>query len=349
MMITENNCEEYFLLYADNELNSAERNAVAAFIEQHPKYAAALEALLQTKLSDDENFVFNNKKMLYKNADAEIGINNYEDYFLLYTDNELSEADKENTERFVLQHPQLQAAFTLLQQAKLSPEKVVYPNKKELYKKERIATLSFGRMMSAAAVLVAVAFGWWLLPSAKQNDHQPVAITVKTGADQSKKTTQTPTEVTPLQVKKTESANKPMVKPAEQKQNVDERTAIAKKQETKRDSKVIEINLPDMPETNMQPPLQTALKQTELKPPVAIQTTALKPLEEVSNDENLETALSLSANDATAKPVVYKELNTEEDTHTLYVGSLQLNKAKVNGFLKSASHLFGSKNKQNAD
>ena len=248
----------------------------------------------------------------------------------------------------MLQHPQLQAAFTLLQQAKLSPEKVVYPNKKELYKKERIATLSFSRMMSAAAVLVAVAFGWLLLPSAKQNDHQPVAITVKTGADQSKKTTQTPTEVTPLQVKKTESANKPMVKPAEQEQIV-ERSAIAKKQETKRDSKVIEINLPDMPETNMQPPLQTALKQTELKLPVAIQTTALKPLEEVSNDENLETALSLSANDAIAKPAVYKELNTDEDTHTLYVGSLQLNKAKVNGFLKSASHLFGSKNKQNAD
>ena len=105
MMITENNCEEYFLLYADNELNSAECNAVAAFIEQHPKYAAALEALLQTKLSDDENFAFNNKKILYKNADAEIGINNYEDYFLLYTDNELSEADTGKHRTFCVAAP----------------------------------------------------------------------------------------------------------------------------------------------------------------------------------------------------------------------------------------------------
>ena len=47
-----------------------------------------------------------------------------------------------------------------------------------------------------------------------------------------------------------------------------------------------------------------------------------------------------------AKPAIYKELNTDEDDQTLYVGSLQLNKAKVNGLLKKATHLLGGKTKE---
>ena len=49
---------------------------------------------------------------------------------------------------------------------------------------------------------------------------------------------------------------------------------------------------------------------------------------------------------APAKPAVYKELNTEEEDQTLYVGALQLNKAKVNGLVKKVTHLLGGKNKE---
>lgn len=344
MIISEKNCEEYFLLYADNELTAAERKAVETFTEQYPKYAAALKTLLQTKLSDDENFTFNNKEALYRNADAEIGVNNYEDYFLLYTDNELSEEDKQNTERFVLQHPQLQTEFTLLQQSKLSPETINHPNKKELYKKERrIIFLSFNRMLGAAAVLVAIAIGW-LLPVAKQNDNKQVTTISKINSHQQKNSTPVTTETTSLHVEKKE-----LVKSVKPQQTVNEQTSIVKKKEVIQDKKEVEILLPEITETQTQPQLQTAFEHTQTEPDHTMQTTVLKPLEEVNDDENAETALSLSNDNTTAKPAVYKELNTDEDTHTLYVGSLQLNRVKVNGFFKSASHLFGSKIKQNAD
>jgi len=75
-------------------------------------------------------------------------------------------------------------------------------------------------------------------------------------------------------------------------------------------------------------------------------TTVLKPLEEVNEDKYASTVMYVSNNDASAKPAVYKELNTDEDDQTLYIGALQLNKAKVNGLFKKATHLLGGKNKE---
>jgi len=75
------------------------------------------------------------------------------------------------------------------------------------------------------------------------------------------------------------------------------------------------------------------------------QPTALKPLEEVDEKEAASTAMYVSNEYASAKPAVYKELNTDDD-QTLHVGALQLNKAKVNGLVKKVTHLLGSKNKE---
>ncbi len=87
------------------------------------------------------------------------------------------------------------------------------------------------------------------------------------------------------------------------------------------------------------------------KEPIAVAnktTETLKPLEEVNvEDTHTQTAVLVAADDNVAKPAVYKELSTDDDAHTLYVASLQLNKAKVNGILKTASRLFGGKAKQN--
>jgi len=46
-------------------------------------------------------------------------------------DNELSEEDKIETEKFVLQNPQLQQAFTLMKQAVLPQEKIEYTEKEK--------------------------------------------------------------------------------------------------------------------------------------------------------------------------------------------------------------------------
>ncbi|MEI8075998.1 MAG: hypothetical protein WCH78_14715, partial [Bacteroidota bacterium] len=45
------------------------------------------------------------------------------------------------------------------------------------------------------------------------------------------------------------------------------------------------------------------------------------------------------------KPAVYKELDTDDDSKSLYLGSVEINKDKLRGLLRKASSLFKVKNK----
>ena len=62
---------------------------------------------------------------------------NYEEFFLLYTDNELSAAERQEVERFVSHHPDLREEWETLRQCKLSPEQHIgFPDKQALHKTE---------------------------------------------------------------------------------------------------------------------------------------------------------------------------------------------------------------------
>jgi flagellar biosynthesis protein FliP len=65
-----------------------------------------------------------------------ITTNNYESFFLLYVDNELTELEKQEVESFVKSNPALSVEFVALKQTKLHPEQIIYANKHFLYKQE---------------------------------------------------------------------------------------------------------------------------------------------------------------------------------------------------------------------
>ena len=352
MKITESNYEEYLLLYIDDELTSIERNAVETFVQQHPQYAAELEVLQQAKFCHEDTMDFASKNALFKNEENEIGIDNYGDYFLLYTDDELSEKDKINTERFVLQHPQLQTEFTWLQKTKLPVEAIEFVGKEKLYKQEkerRIIPLYFTRMAIAASLIILIALGWQLSP----HKNIELGTTAKTVQPKQPIVIPLPEVNLPIETKKVQpladaslptnaqqkNSKLPTIKPGEQK-------VIAQpgnRKETTPDVTLAkESNTQDAPA--VPEPTEVAMQK---QPAVEVnqQAEVLKPLIEVDADEtSTQTASTLSSDDNMAQPAVYKELNTE-DNHSLYVGAFQLNKAKVNGFLKSASRLLGSKTK----
>ena len=135
-MITRHNYEEFFLMYVDDELTAEERVAVNLFVQQNPDLAEELEMLQQTKLTADDSLQFEDKKMLLQNVD-EIGIDNYEEQFLLYIDKELDKQKANDVEKFVLQHPQFQDEFTLLKQTVLEPEHIVFEDKEALLREEK--------------------------------------------------------------------------------------------------------------------------------------------------------------------------------------------------------------------
>src|SRR5215470_6627285 len=104
-MINRHNYEEFFLMYVDNELTVQQREEVELFVRQNPDLQSEFEMLQHIKLTPEDEIMFAHKTDLLKIKDS-IGMDNYEEYFLLYIDNELNEENREAVEKFVLQHPQ---------------------------------------------------------------------------------------------------------------------------------------------------------------------------------------------------------------------------------------------------
>src|SRR5689334_1284122 len=188
-MINRNNYEEFFLMYVDDELTAQQRAEVEMFVRQNADLRNEFEMLQQTKLEADEEIEFAHKTELLKIKES-IGLDNYEEYFLLYIDNELNEDSREAVEKFVLQHPQLQDQFTLLKQTVLPQEKVVFHDKKSLYKKEerRVVYLNWTRISVAAALMGITALIWWIAPHG--NDHTADVATVQQNKPTTPKTVQ---------------------------------------------------------------------------------------------------------------------------------------------------------------
>jgi hypothetical protein len=156
MIINSHNYEEYFILYMDNELSSDERRMVEAFMQEHPDLKEELELLEQFKLIPDKAISFPHKEDLLKeNGEALITLNNYEEWLVLYIDNELTHTKRIKVESFAAAHPHVAAELALLQRTKLRPEAVVFTDKQFLYRREeKVRPIGVIRWRAAAAVLL---------------------------------------------------------------------------------------------------------------------------------------------------------------------------------------------------
>ena len=98
--------------------------------------------------------------------------NNYETFFLLYLDNELSAADRAAVEQFITQNPDLREYWESLQQTVIIPESaVVFPFKADLFKDEKerrrpwlLTALSTPLRITAAALIAGAILLLLLFP-----------------------------------------------------------------------------------------------------------------------------------------------------------------------------------------
>jgi hypothetical protein len=67
-----------------------------------------------------------------------INRNNYEMYFLLYVDNELSAEERNAVQQFIVENPDLETELQHLQATSLPKEPIVFSGKKDLYKHELV-------------------------------------------------------------------------------------------------------------------------------------------------------------------------------------------------------------------
>jgi hypothetical protein len=349
--INQYNYEEFFLLYVDNELSAAEKQAVEQFAQANPDLAIELEMLQQMRLPVDE-MLFDEKRSLYKAEANSISLANHEEQFLLYVDNELDAPGKEKVETFVLQHPALQDGFTLLKQTRLEPEQVVFTDKQLLYREEKkekpVFYLGWQRIAIAAALIGLVVLIWNVVPADKttpQNlaGNSRVKPPVVQNAAEPGKTAE------PVQpsVNTIASAN----------------TAISDQPTVL--NTITDKNSPVVPAplAKVELPVKSIEKQdiVAATPHNGFETTTSTTLA-VSGDhatvENADMKASAAPDgsiDAGIKPniqpAVYKELDTEteDEKKSLLLGSLEINKDKLRGFFRKAGSLFRSKSKTEDD
>lgn len=152
-MIHLGNYEEFFILYMDNELNEEKVKMVDEFLAANPDLKAEFEILMSTRLPVEE-FSFDKKDLLAEN----MKFSSIDEELLLYIDNELPFDNKEKLELKLASGKSYQLQHQALLQAKLDPsEKIIYPNKKELYRREeRVVSIKIWMRVAAAIIIIAV-------------------------------------------------------------------------------------------------------------------------------------------------------------------------------------------------
>jgi len=181
MNIDRHNYEEFFILYLDNELTPEQRQRVDLFVQENPDLASELDLLIQSKLVPDGDIVFGGKEDLMKEDEqVSISLNNYEEWLLLYADNELSEHDKLKVEEFANKYPAVKTDLEIFHQTRLQPDNnIIFFDKESLYRTEekvRVVPFNWKRIAAAAAILLTVGITATLLYNNNHTQTPPDGI-----------------------------------------------------------------------------------------------------------------------------------------------------------------------------
>ena len=166
MYINRTNYEQYFLLYADNELSASDKELVEAFVRGNIDLKDEFLIIQATVSSPDETIRINDKSFLLKKEASLITESNYEEFFILYYDDELTNEQRKETERFAEQNIKFKTEFELIGKSKLATDNtVIYPWKKQLYKREKRGTIIQPIWMKTVAAAILIGFGLWIAVS----------------------------------------------------------------------------------------------------------------------------------------------------------------------------------------
>ncbi|MEN9697067.1 MAG: hypothetical protein RLZ56_488 [Bacteroidota bacterium] len=276
-----------------------------------------------------------------------INLQNFEQYCLLYIDNELSATAKQELELFIAANPQCASELALLRETVLTPTPISYPNKALLYRfqemeaslptsikqklyrsKPKVMQGFFNRPNTryaiAIAALLMIFIGYqWIAPTTE------VAKSTGQLAQQNKKLNKQ-SSANPSQVKATLVANT----------IVNTMLATHSKQTTSQEQHRENI----IPTTNN--PAGATVASTATTYTFATPTTpALSsknnaPISSTQLETNLSRADVHAKNDIVNSNTIitdnshetYEELNTEDADRTIYIANLEIDGDKLRGF-----------------
>ena len=378
-LINRHNYEQYFLLWVDGELSPEEMEAVERFVASNPDLADELAILQDTKLVPDNAIVFENKAQLLKVHTNEINLNNYETWFLLYVDQELTLADQQKVELFVLQHPSLQAEFELFQQTKLAKEEWIFTHKDSLYKTEKaerpVVYMRWMRYAVAAVFIGIVATVWMIAPEKTINQSlnipsvQPEVVgnqpeinepeSNKTEINQPESNSVISTAVAPSATKGSANnasktvaaANGPKPTNASLQTTINETTKATAQSLTKSNAvsnNRKEAGLPTIVTTEPVEKDRQLIARLE-NDPIPTTKIELPSQRAIIGQNTIDQDQGSKIEPAEEVKTVYTALEDDDDNKSLYIGALEINKDKLRGIFRKAGTIFRSKSKQEDD
>lgn len=350
MKINRNNYKEYFLLYIDKELSKKGIELVDEFLLNNQDLQEEFSELNSLKLMP-ETVAFGDVSTLFRNTTELVNIKNYGSYFLLYVDNELCIAEKQTVEKFVLQHPEFQEEFILLKQLKLNSEKIEYPNKQELYKKEKKPLIFlYSRLIVAACCIGVLFFGVSIfLNQKKQNTSLAIAgsqikkAEIKQQYNEALKIEKQlipQLDNTAKQIKNKFAQSEPSTVQTSQIKIVNQ-----VKEQVTLSSFVIENNVDKVEVEKMKVISNIVLPSINTSISILNITKTLEKSEtEVEGVSNNNSNVIVTNASQKESKIIYKTLNVDEDKpETFLVGNIQLKKSKVNKLINSISSFIGIK------
>ncbi len=294
----------------------------------------------------------------------------YEEYFLLYVDNELSAAERHGVERFIHDNPDLAQELDALKTAVLTlPEEVRFENKDILFRKENkeavVLSFAWWRMAAAAVVLLFLGTAVWMFVNLGQTRDRSLAVTGQKKNDNTKQATTTAdtgtdgkiaTTITEVEKKQNNSGiadlNKPAIK------NNSSNKSVAPHRDDQADVKALVHTKKNRPAAQR---VASKLIERATAEPSAdsdLATTAepstLKPLSDsklVAATDPLashnSTGMALPVSGRKLDPVENRQVNKGEfyaaqpqRSNVIYVANTAINKSALRGVFRKASRLF---------
>ena len=191
MNINRHNYEEFFLLYADNELPADQRSEVEDFVRQNPDLKEELHILLELRLEPDPTLHFDNKESLLQPItleDDSATITEDQEKLLRFIDLELSAGETTELRYQLAQNPSLAAELEILTKTKLQPDlSVAFPDKSLLYKntqeKVRVLQMTWVRVAVAAAIILVAGLLWINNSVQESSGAGPMAVVTEKNID----------------------------------------------------------------------------------------------------------------------------------------------------------------------
>ncbi|HTM92692.1 MAG TPA: hypothetical protein VL095_09745 [Flavisolibacter sp.] len=313
------NYEEFFILYMDNELSEEQVKMVDEFLAVHPDLKAEFEVLMSTKLPLEE-FNFDKTALMAEN----MKLSSVDEELLLYIDNELPADEKKKLELELASNNDYQLQHRVLLQTKLDPsEKIVYPNKKELYRREeRVVSIKIWMRVAAAVIVIAVGGILYLQDSISSTTPPPItAGPTKIHQKNDPKKNELPELVTPSSenYKKDEIA-------------VNNAPKKEVKQDKSTDRKDIKVEIP------VQQQNEIAYTPQEIKEDV-VDKPVVRNIE-ADRDNNIEKTTASSVNKEFVTSSLANRLDNSSGDDEKSYASNDDRKGSIRGFLRKATRMI---------